>query len=29
MFDDFVKEWRANGGDTIRAEYERAFHANK
>jgi putative aldouronate transport system substrate-binding protein len=24
-FDDIVKEWRANGGDTIRAEYERAF----
>jgi putative aldouronate transport system substrate-binding protein len=24
-FDDVVKEWRANGGDTIRSEYERAF----
>ncbi len=24
-FDDIVKEWRANGGDTIRAEYEKAF----
>jgi putative aldouronate transport system substrate-binding protein len=24
-YDDLVKEWRANGGDTIRAEYERAY----
>ena len=24
-YDDLVKEWRANGGDTIRAEYEKAF----
>jgi putative aldouronate transport system substrate-binding protein len=27
VLDDLVKEWRANGGDTIRAEYERAFQA--
>ncbi|GAC1313093.1 MAG: extracellular solute-binding protein [Chloroflexota bacterium] len=26
-FDDIVKEWRANGGDAIRTEYERAFAA--
>ena len=24
-FDEIVKEWRTNGGDTIRSEYERAF----
>jgi putative aldouronate transport system substrate-binding protein len=24
-FDDLVKEWRANGGDSIRGEYEKAF----
>jgi putative aldouronate transport system substrate-binding protein len=24
-FDDLVKEWRTNGGDTIRSEYEKAF----
>ena len=29
QFDDYVKEWRANGGDTIRAEYEKAFQASK
>jgi putative aldouronate transport system substrate-binding protein len=28
-FDDLVKEWRANGGDTIRAEYEKAFQQAK
>ena len=28
-FDDLVKEWRANGGDAIRAEYEAAFQAAK
>jgi putative aldouronate transport system substrate-binding protein len=28
-FDDIVKEWRTNGGDTIRAEYEKAFQAAK
>jgi hypothetical protein len=28
-FDDLVKEWRANGGDTIRAEYEKAFEQAK
>ena len=28
-FDDIVKEWRANGGDTIRAEYEKAFQQAK
>ena len=27
--DDLVKDWRANGGDTIRGEYEQAFQANK
>jgi len=26
-FDDLVKEWRTNGGDTIRAEYEQAFQS--
>ncbi len=26
-FDDLVKQWRTNGGDTIRAEYEQAFQA--
>jgi putative aldouronate transport system substrate-binding protein len=26
---DLVKDWRANGGDTIRSEYEQAFQANK
>jgi putative aldouronate transport system substrate-binding protein len=26
-FDDIVKEWRTNGGDTIRAEYEKASQA--
>jgi putative aldouronate transport system substrate-binding protein len=24
-YDDLVKEWRSNGGDTIRSEYEKAF----
>jgi putative aldouronate transport system substrate-binding protein len=24
-YDDMVNDWRANGGDTIRSEYERAF----
>jgi len=24
-YDDLVNEWRSNGGDTIRGEYERAF----
>jgi putative aldouronate transport system substrate-binding protein len=24
-YDDLVKEWRANGGDAIRSEYEKAF----
>jgi putative aldouronate transport system substrate-binding protein len=28
-YDDLVKEWRANGGDTIRGEYEKAFQAAK
>jgi putative aldouronate transport system substrate-binding protein len=28
-YDDLVKEWRANGGDTIRAEYEKAFQQAK
>jgi putative aldouronate transport system substrate-binding protein len=28
-YDDIVKEWRANGGDTIRAEYEKAFQQAK
>jgi putative aldouronate transport system substrate-binding protein len=28
-FDDLVKDWRANGGDTIRAEYEKAFQDAK
>ena len=28
-FDDLVKEWRANGGDTIRGEYEKAFQQAK
>jgi putative aldouronate transport system substrate-binding protein len=27
VFDDLVKEWRVNGGDAIRAEYEAAFQA--
>jgi putative aldouronate transport system substrate-binding protein len=27
--DDLVKDWRANGGDTIRSEYEQAFQASK
>lgn len=26
-YDDLVKDWRSNGGDTIRAEYEQAFQA--
>jgi putative aldouronate transport system substrate-binding protein len=26
-YDDLVKDWRANGGDTIRGEYEKAFQA--
>jgi putative aldouronate transport system substrate-binding protein len=26
-FDDLVKDWRANGGNTIRTEYEQAFQA--
>jgi putative aldouronate transport system substrate-binding protein len=25
--DDLVKDWRTNGGDKIRAEYEQAFQA--
>lgn len=29
VFDDLVKQWRANGGDTIRSEYEQAFQANR
>ena len=28
-WDDIVKEWRTNGGDAIRAEYEKAFQAAK
>jgi putative aldouronate transport system substrate-binding protein len=28
-FDDVVKDWRTNGGDTIRAEYEKAFQEAK
>jgi putative aldouronate transport system substrate-binding protein len=28
-FGDLVKAWRANGGDTIRAEYEKAFQDSK
>jgi len=28
-YDDLVKEWRANGGDAIRAEYEKAFQQAK
>jgi putative aldouronate transport system substrate-binding protein len=28
-FDDMVKDWRANGGDTIRGEYEKAFQQAK
>jgi putative aldouronate transport system substrate-binding protein len=24
-YDDLIKDWRANGGDTIRSEYEQAF----
>ena len=27
--DDIVKEWRTNGGDKIRTEYEQAFQAAK
>lgn len=27
IYDDLVKEWRTNGGDTIRSEYEAAFQA--
>jgi len=26
-YDDLVKDWRSNGGDTIRTEYEQAFQA--
>lgn len=29
IYDDLVKDWRANGGDTIRAEYEKAFQQAK
>jgi hypothetical protein len=29
VLDDLVHEWRANGGDKIRAEYEQAFQAAK
>jgi putative aldouronate transport system substrate-binding protein len=29
VLDDLVREWRANGGDKIRAEYEQAFQAAK
>src|SRR5205823_6269809 len=28
-YDDILKDWRTNGGDTIRAEYEKAFQAAK
>ena len=28
VLDDLVKEWRTNGGDKIRAEYEQAFQAD-
>jgi putative aldouronate transport system substrate-binding protein len=28
-YDDLVKDWRTNGGDTIRGEYERAFQQAK
>jgi putative aldouronate transport system substrate-binding protein len=28
-YDDLVRDWRTNGGDTIRAEYEKAFQAAK
>ena len=28
-YDDLVKQWRANGGETIRGEYERAFQEAK
>jgi putative aldouronate transport system substrate-binding protein len=28
-YDELVKEWRASGGDTIRAEYKRAFQQAK
>jgi putative aldouronate transport system substrate-binding protein len=28
-YDDLVKEWRSGGGDTIRAEYEKAFQEAK
>jgi len=28
-FDDIVKEWRSNGGETIRGEYEKAFQEAK
>jgi putative aldouronate transport system substrate-binding protein len=27
VLDDLVKDWRTNGGDTIRTEYEQAFQA--
>jgi hypothetical protein len=27
--DDLVKDWRSNGGDKIRAEYEQALQAAK
>jgi putative aldouronate transport system substrate-binding protein len=29
IYDDLVKEWRTNGGDTIRGEYEKAFQEAK
>jgi putative aldouronate transport system substrate-binding protein len=29
VLDDLVREWRTNGGDKIRAEYEQAFQAAK
>ena len=28
-YDDLVQAWRANGGDTIRSEYEKAFQQAK
>ena len=28
-FDEIVKEWRTNGGDTIRSEYERAYQESR
>jgi hypothetical protein len=27
--DGLVKDWRSNGGDTIRSEYEQALQASK